>query len=168
MKPSPLLVPEGRSTHKNGYLLGNIEAQCADESSNAAHRNSGKSYSLLSPFQAEPKRQDLPIREGRISEPGLEYLQLIFGRINKYDAHADSVVYVDNLAIRQEGFPIAGDDNLKNSVDRNGARGVHVASLTADLCHSSHDAHCASGFDEFRDGEDGVARYCALNAVRAT
>ena len=52
MKPSPLLVPEGRSTHKNGYLLGNIEAQCADESSNAAHRNSGK-YSLLSPFQAD-------------------------------------------------------------------------------------------------------------------
>jgi hypothetical protein len=38
------------------------------------------------------QRPLVPFREGRISEPGIEYLQRILGRIGEYDAHADSVV----------------------------------------------------------------------------
>ena len=59
------------------------------------------------------QRPVVPFRKGRISEPGIEYLQLILGRIDEYDAHADSVVYVDDVAIRQEALLIAGDDELK-------------------------------------------------------
>jgi hypothetical protein len=63
-------------------------------------------------------------------------------------------------------FIITGDDDLKKAVNRKGARGIYVASLTADLGHSSHDAHCARSFDEFCDGEDGITRYRALTGIR--
>src|ERR1700752_1896036 len=88
---------------------------------------------------------------GSISEPGVEYFQLLPGRINKYDPHANSIVYVNDLTIRHESLSITGNDHPKESINGKGVRGVHVTSLAADFCHFCHDAYCARGFDEFRD-----------------
>jgi hypothetical protein len=106
------------------------------------------------------------VSSSSISEPGVEDFQLFFGRIDEYDAHADPLVYVDHLAIRDEGFVVAGDDDPQRGVHGKRVRGVHVASLAADFRHPSHDTHGAAGFDEFRDGQDGITRYRALRAVR--
>ena len=73
---------------------------------------------------------------------------------------------VNDLAIRYESLTIAGNDDPEERVYGKGARGVHVTSLAADFCHSTHDARGARGFDEFRDGENGITRYGALNVVR--
>jgi hypothetical protein len=51
-----------------------------------------------------------------MSEPGVEYFQLFLGRIDEYDTHADSLVYVNNRTIRHESLNIAGTDNQKENV----------------------------------------------------
>ena len=90
---------------------------------------------------------------------------MVLGRIDEYDSHTDSLVYVDDLPVGHESPLLARDKDPKESVFWKSARGVHVASLTADFSDSSHDAHCARGFDKFRDGEEGISRYRALSAV---
>ena len=36
---------------------------------------------------------------GKVGQPAIEDVQLIFGRIKEYDAHTDSLVNVENLPI---------------------------------------------------------------------
>ena len=103
---------------------------------------------------------------GSIGEPRVENFQLLLDRIYEYDAHAVSLVDVNDLSIRHESLTVAGNDNPEESVYGKGARGVHVTSLAADFRHSSHNAHCARGFDEFRDGENRITPNRALNDVR--
>jgi len=99
------------------------------------------------------------------SEPGVENSHLVLGRIHKKDPHSDSFVNVDHLAIGYESLFIAGDDDFEWTIKGKGTRGVHVASLAADFGHSPHDARRTPSFEDFRDGKDGIARYCALNAI---
>ena len=93
-------------------------------------------------------------------------MQLFLGRIHKKNAHADSLVHVENLAVRQEIFIIAGDDDRKRAINGKGAWGIYVASLAANLGHSSYDAHVACRFRKFRDGQDGITRYRAFTGIR--
>jgi hypothetical protein len=101
-----------------------------------------------------------------ISKPRVENFELIFTRINEKHTYADSLVNVNDLAIRYESLTISGNDYPEERIYRKGARGVHVTSLAAKFCHSSHNASGARSFDEFHDRENGIARYGALNVVR--
>jgi hypothetical protein len=46
-------------------------------------------------------------------EPGVEDFQLVVGWIEKYDAHANSLVGVPNLSFGCEAHVIAGDDHAE-------------------------------------------------------
>jgi hypothetical protein len=50
-------------------------------------------------------------------------LELVLGGIQENDAHADSLVHVDHLAIGGEGVVIAGDDYIQEGVERKSAGG---------------------------------------------
>jgi hypothetical protein len=83
---------------------------------------------------------------------------VVLGRLYNDDTHADSLVYMNNPAIGHKRFIIAGDRDFEEAVCGKGVRGVYVTSPSADFCHSSHDAHGAPSFDEFRDGKDRITR----------
>jgi hypothetical protein len=87
-------------------------------------------------------------------------------RSNQRIEHPGRLVDVNDLAIRYESLTIAGNDDRDERAYRKGARDVHVTSLAANFCHSTHDAAGARSFDEFGDGENGITRHGALNIVR--
>ena len=99
-------------------------------------------------------------------EPGVEDFQLVVGRIEEYDAHANSLMGVDDLSFGREAPTLVGDNHAEERTFRERVQNVHITSLAAYLGGSCHYASLASVLGEFRHGDEGISRHAAPTAVR--
>jgi hypothetical protein len=90
------------------------------------------------------------VRVGKrtLCEPGVEDSQLVVGRIEERDAHANSFVGVNDVSFGCEAPVITGDAHVEVGTYREGVQIIHVASLAADFVDSSHYARLSRGHDD--------------------
>src|ERR1700737_225625 len=119
----------------------------------------GRADSASSPFLKAGSRW-------KLSEPGVEDLQLVFWRIKKFEAHANSLLDVDNLSLRHESALLVGNAHGEQCSDRKNVQDVHVTSFATNFRDPPRKLRCARRVCELRRCDEGVARCHASLAVR--